>query len=343
MIYLGNDVRKIDFIVNKGTFFINIVTSLVVYGFSAYLIFNGKLTVGLFMAIVQYVALLHKKFNWLLRIYLDWHTRKISIDRVSEILDSESENENGQSLSENINCIEFRNVSFGYNKNIVLNNISFSIHQGEHVAIVGTSGVGKTTITGLLLKFFVPQSGVIYVNGQNLQNFKYSDIRQNIGIVQQDILLFDETIRYNLLLGNKSCSDEELMEICKNVGLSDLITRLPHGLDTKIGINANDLSGGQKQRLMIARILIKKAATVIFDEATSALDVDTEGIVIDEFAKISKDTTMIVISHRLATIKSCDKIIVIHEGNFDHIGTHDELLKASKAYSDMFGKEEVVA
>lgn len=343
LLFLGNDIKKVDFIVNKGTYFINLITSLIIYGFSAYLILNGNLTIGFFIATVEYVALLHKKFNWILRIYLDWNARKISIDRVNVILDSESESNEGLSLIECINCIEFKNVTFGFNENVVLKDVSFFINKGERCAIVGNSGAGKTTLSGLLLKFYTPQSGEIYINGHNIQSYNCRDMRRNIGIVQQDILLFDETIRYNLLLGNKTCSDMELTEICERVGLLDLLARLPHGLDTKIGINANDLSGGQKQRIMIARILLKKATTVIFDEATSALDVDTESMVIDEFAKLSKDTTIIIISHRLATIKACDKIIVIHEGSINNIGTHDELLKTSKTYCDMFKKAEVVA
>ena len=343
LIFLNNDLRVMDFAVEKGTYFINIMTSLIIYGFCAALIYSGGITIGIFIAVIEYIVLLHRKFNWAMRIYLDWNIRKISIDRVNEILDSECENNSGTAPIDRIEGIEFRNVTFGFNENTVLNDVSFSIQKGERCAIVGPSGVGKTTLSGLLLKFYEPQNGEIYINGRNIKIYKCTDMRKNIGIVQQDILLFDETIRYNLLLGNKNYSDRELIEVCEKVGLSDLINSLPHGLDTKIGMNANDLSGGQKQRIMIARILLKKATTVIFDEATSALDIGTEKMCIDEFVKFSEDTTMIIMSHRLNTIKVCDKIIVMHEGNIDHIGTHDELLKISAIYADMFEKAEVPA
>jgi ATP-binding cassette subfamily B protein len=336
IIRLGNDIKKVDFIVNKGTYIINLSVSIVIYGFCAYLIVNGQLTVGIFLAVIQYIALLHKKFNWMLRIYLDWYARKISVDRVNEILDSESEDNDGKEITKKIELIEFDNVSFAYEQNRILNNVSFKINKGERVAIVGTSGVGKTTITGLILKFLEPQSGTIYINGENINNLKYSDIRNQIGIVQQDILLFDETIKYNLLLGNKDCTDDEILCVCEKVGLLQLVESLPQGINTKIGTNAHGLSGGQKQRIMIARILLKGAETIIFDEATSALDIETEQQVVSEFAAISPDTTVIVISHRLATIRSCDRIIVIENGKVESIGHHENLISNSEVYKSLF-------
>jgi ATP-binding cassette subfamily B protein len=339
LIRLSNNISKIDFIVNKGTYLINLSISLVIYSFCVTLIYQNQLTIGLFLAIIQYIALLHKKFNWLLRIYLDWYARKISVDRVDYILNCESETDDGESLNAQIGVVEFKNVVFGYDDKPILDNVSFKITKGQKVAIVGTSGVGKTTLTGLILKFFKPQQGEIFINGQNINDIKYSDIRNQIGIVQQDILLFDETIRYNLILGNNQFTDDEIFKACEKVGLLELIKGLPNGLNTKIGLNTYGLSGGQKQRLMLARILLKNVRTIIFDEATSALDVETEEMVIDEFASANPDTTMIVISHRLSAIKNCDKIIVIDNGAIDCIGTHKDLIDNSEIYKSLFTKE----
>ena len=153
--------------------------------------------------------------------------------------------------------------------------------------------------------------------------------------------MFEETIRYNLLLGNDQYSDNELLSVCEKVGLLDLIMKLPNGLDTKIGVKGNGLSGGQKQRLMIARILLKKADIIIFDEATSALDDSTENIILEELEKLGRDITLIIISHRHSTIKNCDRIIVIHEGCVDGIGKHEELLESSNIFRDLFLQKEV--
>jgi ATP-binding cassette subfamily B protein len=297
----------------------------------------------MFLAIIEYIALLHRKFTFILMIYLDWHNRKVSIDRVNEILDNEIESNAGDSLESNINAIEFKNVTFGYNDNEVLKDVSFSIKQGEKVAIVGVSGAGKTTITGLLLKFFEPQKGKILINDKNIIDIKYSDIRKNIGIVQQDILLFDETLRYNLTLGVNDFDEDELMRLCKKVGLYDTITRLPLGLDTRIGRNGQGLSGGQLQRIMILRTFLKKSKTMIFDEATSALDVETELEVLNLFSDVSNDTTLIVISHRLDTIRNCDRIIVLNDGYVKNVGSHDFLVQNCDLYKIMFSKSEGVA
>lgn len=343
IIKLNNRLSKVGFVLNKAIYLVNLMTSLIIYGFSALLIINGHFSVGLFLAVIEYIALMHKKMNWMLRIYLDWNARKISVDRVNEILESESENDNGGLVIGALNNIEFKNVSFGYEGNTVLKNASFKIKQGERVGIVGTSGAGKTTITGLIMKMLEPQTGNIYINGQDIEAIKYSDIRKKIGIVQQDILLFNDSVRYNLLLGNQDISDNELMYACEQVGLSEFVKQLPQGLDTRIGLNTQGLSGGQKQRLMIARILLKRASTIIFDEATSALDIETESMVAKELVALNDDTTMIIISHRLDTIKSCNKIIVINDGQVESIGRHEDLVNSSKAYHTLFCKGEAVA
>ncbi|MBE7056366.1 MAG: ABC transporter ATP-binding protein [Ruminococcaceae bacterium] len=338
ILLLGNDIRKLDFVVNKFVYLINVLTTLIVYSISVYLVYSGLMTIGMFLAVIQYVALLHKKFNWMLRIYLDWFTRKVSVDRVSEILDTDSESDIGQPFAETIHKIQFKNVAFSFEEdNQVLKDISFFVEKGQKVAIVGANGVGKSTLVGLLLKFYSPDKGSILLNGKETSNLKATDIRKSIGVVQQDILLFDDTVRYNLLLGNEVCSDEKLKDVCRRVGLESWLSTLPMGLDTVLGNGAQGLSGGQKQRLMIARTLLKNAETVIFDEATSALDIDTENLVMEEFVKHNHNMTIIVISHRTEVIKMCDRIILLNEGLVEAVGTHEELLKESECYRKLFG------
>ena len=336
LITLGNRIRRVDFTVDKAIYLINLITSIIIYSVSVTLIADERLTLGYFLASVQYIALLHRKFNWMLRIYLDWQGRKTSVDRVSELLNNEIEDDSGEAIEGAIESIEFRNVSFAYKEVQVLNKLSFKINKGEKIALVGTSGVGKTTVIGLLLKLYKPCGGEILINGINIENIMFSDIRRRIGVVQQDILLFDESIRYNLLLGNEDVSDEELLNVCERVGLRELIEAFPEGLDTKIGSNDRGLSGGQKQRVMIARTMLKKSELFIFDEATSALDVETEKMITEDIKNIGGVTT-IVISHRLAAIKNCNKVIVIKDGEVEEIGEHGELLQSSPSYREMFG------
>ena len=321
-ILLENKTKKMDFIANKTIYFINLTTSIMIYSFSAWLIYQGYLTVGFFLALIEYVALLHKKINWILRIYLDWHGRKVSVDRISEVLNNETEmveNENKMPIGV-IESIVFQNVSFAYKKETgelgknVFENISFEINKGEKVAISGVSGIGKTTVTGLILKYFQPTEGKVLINGKNIVGINSFDLRKNIGIVQQEVVLFSESIRYNLIQGIESeKNDEELLAVCEKVGLLDLIRCLPKGLDTKINA-VSDLSGGQKQRKMIARILLKGVTTIILDEATSALDEETENNILNKFEEYSAEITMIVISHRESTIKKCERKIELVAG-----------------------------
>ena len=196
LIQLGNKIRRIDFMVEKGIYLINLITSLVIYGFCALLIYNGDLTIGFFLAVLQYVALLHRKFNWMLRIYLDFRGRKASIDRVSEILENEIESDNGKPFKEEIQSVEFKNITFGYDENNVLKDVSFVINKGEKAALIGESGVGKTTILSLLLRLYEPDNGEILINGKNINEINVYNLRKAFGVVGQDILLFDKSLRY---------------------------------------------------------------------------------------------------------------------------------------------------
>ncbi len=332
---LGNLIRRVNFFVGKGIYLINLSASLFIYGLSAYFIIRGNLTIGLFLAVIQYIALLHKKFNWMLRIYLDWFGRKVSIDRVSEILTTDSETDTGIGIG-TVETVEFRHVSFAYEKNVpVLEDVSFVIKKGERVAVVGSSGAGKTTLIGLLTGFYTPASGEIFINGLPFHQIKPSSLRRAMGIVSQDVLMFDETVRYNLQLGT-DYSDEQLWEALEQAELKQTVENLPEGLNSKISA-AGDLSGGQKQRLMLARLMLKKADFIILDEATASLDVETEAQITSRLRKFSDDVTMLVISHRLAAVKGCERVIVLHEKTVKADGSHEELIINSGVYQSMFG------
>lgn len=337
LIQLGNKTRRVDFALNKSVYFINLTASLCIYGFSAYLISQRQLTIGSFLAIMEYVALLHKKLNWMLRIYLDWFARKVSIDRVNALLNMEEERDEGFCMTEGIREIKFDSVRFRYGETPVLENVSFSLKKGQSVAVVGGSGMGKTTIAGLLLGLYEAQGGEISFNGIPMKSLRLSDIRRRVGMLSQEVTLFEASVRDNLLLGNTTLPDEELMRVCDELGIGDAVRNLPDGLDSRISQDCVDLSGGQKQRLMMARLLLKPMDVLVMDEATSALDVHTEADVLDCIHRLNGDLAVLVISHRLEAVLRCERIVVLDEGRIVASGTHEELLGKCGIYGRMFG------
>ena len=333
LIKLGNTLRRVDFSVNKGVYLLNLSASIGIYIFAVHLISSNILTIGGFLAIISYIALLHRKFNWMLRIYLDWKARKVSIGRVSDVLSYESENASGKEVSV-IENIVFTDVSFSYGKNKVLNNVSFFINEGDRVAVVGASGIGKSTIINLLLKLYEVNEGAIKVNGLPINELSSCDLRKAYSVVSQDIILFDDTIRANLLVGSKK-NEDEINNALKKVGLLDTVNGLPDGLDTRVN-KGFDLSGGQKQRLMIARALLKNSGVFIFDEATSALDVVLEKEIIDNALNKDYGKTVIVISHRYATVRACEKVIVVNDGYIEYAGSIAGAENESAKFREMF-------
>ena len=337
LIELGNKIRRIDFLVDKFINFINLISTISIYVFSVYMVMKGTFTVGVFLAVIEYVALLHKKFNWMLRIYLDWFNRKVSIDRVNEILMLESEKAEGEQIR-NIDTIEFKDVGFAYEQSKpVLSEVNFRINRNEKVAIVGNSGNGKTTTISLLLGFYETNKGTVLINGIPLSKINTSSLRKKMGVVSQDIMIFEDTVRYNLNLGAEF-TDDEIIQALKTVNLFDTINALPEGIDTVIRPSTHNLSGGQKQRLMIARLLLRQPDFIIMDEATSALDIETEKAISKYINSITNNITLLIISHRLETIRNCDKILVLNDHKIEASGTHIELLNSSPIYAAMFGR-----
>ena len=210
---------------------------------------------------------------------------------------------------------------------------------GSTAALVGHSGAGKSTIINLLPRFYDPHKGEILIDNQNISNISLYSLRKNISMVSQDIILFDDTVRANIFYANLNASEEQIKKACEFAAASDFIEDLPQGYDTMIGENGIRLSGGQKQRISIARAVLKNSPIILLDEATSSLDAESEQKVQNAIINLTKNKTTIVIAHRLSTIIRADKIFVLNQGNIADIGTHNELLKNSTIYKNLYSKQ----
>ncbi|WP_064605324.1 ABC transporter ATP-binding protein [Streptobacillus moniliformis] len=238
--------------------------------------------------------------------------------------------------------IEFKNVSFSYNKdNKVLKDISFVAKQGEVTALVGTSGSGKTSILRLVSRLYDYNDGHILIDGKEIKNVSTDSLFKNISIVFQDVVLFNTSILENIRLGNEKATDEEVKKAAELANCMDFIEKLPDGFDSYIGENGAELSGGERQRISIARAFLKNAPILILDEISSSLDVDNEKKIQESLNKLIKDKTVIIISHRLKSIENVNKIVVIDEGYVENIGNHEELMKSSKVYKNLVQKTKL--
>jgi subfamily B ATP-binding cassette protein MsbA len=259
-----------------------------------------------------------------------------SLERINEILDAPltvSDPESPLSLTQFEQRIEFQNIRFGYFGDSVIHDVSFTIEKGQTVALVGPSGSGKSTLASLLARFYDPLEGVVSIDGKSLRMCRVADVRNLMGFVSQESILFNDSIQNNIALGNETGIDSErIMKSAQMANAEEFILPLPDGYNYNVGDGGNKLSGGQKQRLAIARALYKNPPILILDEATSALDTQSEMLVQEAIYKLMENRTSLVIAHRLSTIKKADKIIVIQAGTIAEQGTHDELMQANGVY-----------
>lgn len=296
---------------------------------------SGLITYLLFVAIL--IDPIHKFAN-LARLYQEGITGFNRFMQMLEVQPDIQDAPDALELSHVRGHVVFKNVSFRYkeSQDYVLNNISLDIKVGEYVALVGTSGVGKTTLCSLIPRFYEASLGEILVDGHDIRDVTLRSLRQNIGIVQQDVYLFAGTVADNIRYGKLNASDDEIVDAAKKANAHDFIMGLPDGYDTDIGQRGVKLSGGQKQRLSIARVFLKNPPIIIFDEATSSLDNESEKAVQDSLELLANNRTTIVIAHRLSTIRNAQRIVVLTDDGVKEQGTHDELLALDGAYAHSY-------
>lgn len=323
---------------------INTVTDIgpiIVIGVGAYLAISGSITVGTLAAFVGYLELLFGPLRRLVASFTTLTQSFASMDRVFQLIDEDYDIKNGvgaQPIEIKQGRIDIDHVSFQYNDNEapILKDINLSIEKGETVAFAGMSGGGKSTLINLIPRFYDVTSGQILIDGHNIKDFLTGSLRNQIGLVQQDNILFSDTVKENILLGRPTATDEEVVEAAKMANAHDFIMNLPQGYDTEVGERGVKLSGGQKQRLSIARIFLNNPPILILDEATSALDLESESIIQEALDVLSKDRTTLIVAHRLSTITHADKIVVIENGHIVETGTHRELIAKQGAYEHLY-------
>ncbi len=299
--------------------------------------FKGIIDIGDFMAYMLYIRLFTDPIKKLINFMEQFQNSYTGFQRYMEIMneDQEKNKKNAVELRDVKGNIEFKNVGFSYEGEKVLDDFSINIESGKMLALVGHSGGGKTTICNLIPRFYDVMDGDILIDGKSIYDVTLDSLRENIGIVQQEVFLFTGTIRDNILYGKTNASEEEIIKASKMANIHDFIESLPEGYDTYIGERGVKLSGGQKQRISIARVFLKNPSILILDEATSALDNTTEHIIQESLKKLCEGRTTIVVAHRLSTIQNADEIVVVGNKGIIEKGSHDELMKLNGEYSKL--------
>ncbi|WP_036730213.1 ABC transporter ATP-binding protein [Peptoniphilus mikwangii] len=308
-----------------------------------YFMMKGEIKPSDLIAYVMYVTSLLATVRRIVEFTEQFQKGMTGIERFYEIMDTKSEiedSENAIELKDVKGKIEFRDVTFKYEKDTenVLENFNLNINPGDNIAIVGPSGAGKTTICNLIPRFYDVSYGEILVDGANIKNVTLKSLRNNIGIVQQDVYLFSGTVMDNIRYGNPSATDDEVLRASELAGAREFIEQLPEKFDSYVGERGVKLSGGQKQRISIARVFLKNPPILILDEATSALDNKSEQIVQESLEKLTKGRTTLTIAHRLTTVQNADEILVMRDRKIIERGTHDELMKNQGYYFDLYTK-----
>ena len=326
---------------HSSTSFVMDIFNVVCIVFGAILALSENFPLALedYMAFAVSISLFINPLTTLINFVEQYQDGTTGFKRFLEIMDEKVEMENPNAISDVKlqGNIAFENVSFSYETNSnVLNDVSFNINKGETIALVGESGGGKTTICHLIPNFYKVSEGSVKIDGININDISFKTLRKSIGIVQQDVFLFNGTIKENILYGKLDATDEEVIEAAKKANIYDYVLSLPEGFNTIIGERGVKLSGGQKQRLSIARVFLKNPPILILDEATSALDNTTELLIQDALNELCKGRTTIVVAHRLSTIKNATKIMVVNEGKIVESGSHEQLLDKDGIYASLY-------
>ena len=322
---------------------ISAIAIAIVVFFAGYRSMQGAITLGEFVSFLASLMLAYQPVRALAGINVGIQEGITAAKRIYEIIDQKNEiynDENAPSLKLTKATLEFKNISFIYPDGTqALKNLSAKIEGGKKVGLVGISGSGKTTFLNLIPRFFNLKHGAILIDDQNINNINLNSLRKEISLVSQDVILFDDTIRSNILYGNASASDDEIINACKFAAAQDFIEKLPNKYETIIGENGIKLSGGQKQRLSIARAILKDSSIILLDEATSSLDSESEAVIQKAIENLTKNKTTIIIAHRLSTIMNCDKILVFDSGEIVAEGSHEFLVNNSSIYKNLYEKQ----
>lgn len=322
------------------------IAPLLVIGFAAYQAIRGNISIGALVAFVAYMDRLYNPLRRLVNSSTTLTQSVASMDRMFEFLDESYDIEDSpdaKPLKSVKGALDFEDVSFTYNEEEadVLHHVSLSVEPGETIALVGMSGGGKSSLISLIPRFYDVTEGSIKLDGTDIREFQVRSLRDKIGMVLQDNILFSESVRANILMGNPDASDDAMIAAAKAANAHDFIMNLPDGYDTKIGERGVKLSGGQKQRVAISRVFLKNPPILILDEATSALDLESEHLIQEALEKLAKDRTTFIVAHRLSTITHADRIIVIDHGRIVEMGKHKELMQKQGPYYDLFTVQQL--
>ena len=329
---------------NFGQQSIIVIGLVFILGLASRGVASGQMTIGDLVLVNVLMIQLYIPLNFLGVLYREMKQSLTDIDRMFNLLDTDQEIADDPDAQELLiqlpelgPHVSFKNVSFYYEQNRgILNQVSFEILPGQTTAVVGHSGAGKSTLSRLLFRFYDVQSGAIYLDGQNIKVVKQASLRQAIGIVPQDTVLFNDTIGFNIAYGKPDATQAEIESAAQSAQIHDFIMRLPNGYNTDVGERGLKLSGGEKQRVAIARTLLKNPALLVFDEATSALDSETERDIQKELNALAKNHTTLIIAHRLSTITHAHQILVMSDGEIIERGTHQSLLALDQRYAQMW-------
>jgi len=338
---------KIASVMIRATPIMETLTGFMIAGFIFYsgkLISAGELEVNNFFSFLAAMMLAYQPIRSLATINMAAYQGAAAAKRVYSVIDKKIQTINDENLSDlriKDADIKFENVSFQYlnTEKRAVKKISLNIKGGTMVAFVGHSGAGKSTIINLLPRFYEPQEGKIFIDNQDIHNIKLTSLRKNLSLVSQDVVLFDNTIKANILYAEPTASDEDIRIASEFAAADEFINKLPNGYETMVGENGVKLSGGQKQRISIARAILKKAPIILLDEATSSLDAESEQIVQNAITNLTRNKTTLVIAHRLSTIHNADLIYVLKNGSIVSSGNHDYLIKNSEDYKSLYQKQ----
>jgi ATP-binding cassette subfamily B protein len=330
-------------IVNIGQGGIIALGLFIIMGMAGEDIASEKMSIGDFVVVNTFLLQLYLPLNFLGFVYREIRQSLLDMGRMFALVDEKPDiidKQKAYDLNVHSGKIEFKNISFSYGNRKILKDLSFVVNPGHKVAIVGPTGAGKSTISKLIFRFYDPSSGNIFIDDQCLRDVTQSSLRSNIGVVPQDTVMFNDTIKYNISYSKPGSSMTEIENVAKLSSIDKFIADLELGYETVVGERGLKLSGGEKQRVAIARALLKNPKIFIFDEATSALDTKTEKLIEKSLKKLSNKNTTLVIAHRLSTVIDADKIIVLENGKIAEQGTHKELLQKNGLYAEMWMRQQ---